>query len=74
MSSLKSRDNINEKVDGPDRGFCYLSFISDPINLEHGARDSKKLKRNYIGCLGDLLEVTGVISNLKYCVRVVAGN
>ena len=31
--SFKSRDNINEKVDGSYRGFGYSSLISDSINL-----------------------------------------
>ena len=32
-SSFKSRDNINEKGDGPYRGFGYLSLINDPKHL-----------------------------------------
>ena len=32
-SSFKSKENINEKGDGPNRGFGHSSLISDPIYL-----------------------------------------
>ena len=31
--SFKSSEHINEKWDGPYRGFGYLSLFSDPIDL-----------------------------------------
>ena len=33
MRSFKSSEHINEKVDGPYRGFGYSSLFSDPIDL-----------------------------------------
>ena len=30
LRSFKSREHINEKKDGPYRGFGYLSLFSDP--------------------------------------------
>ena len=33
LRSFKSSEHINEKGDGPYRGFGYLSLFSDPINL-----------------------------------------
>ena len=32
-----SSDRINEKGDGPYRGFGYLSLFSDPLAWQHGA-------------------------------------
>ena len=40
LRSFKSSGHINEKGDGPYRGFGYLSLFSDPIDLsicEHGS-------------------------------------
>ena len=31
--SFKSSEHINEKGDGPYRGFGYLSLFSDPLDL-----------------------------------------
>ena len=33
LRSFKSSEHINEKGDGPYRGFGYLSLFSDPIDL-----------------------------------------
>ena len=33
LRSFKSVEHINEKADGPYRGFGYLSLSSDPIDL-----------------------------------------
>ena len=33
LRSFKSSEHINEKGDGPFRGFGYLSLLSDPIDL-----------------------------------------
>ena len=33
LRSFKSSERINEKGNGPYRGFGYLSLFSDPINL-----------------------------------------
>ena len=33
LRSFKSSDHINEKGDEPYRGFGYLSFVSDPLDL-----------------------------------------
>ena len=33
LRSFKSNEHINEKVDGPYRGFGYLSLFSDLLNL-----------------------------------------
>ena len=33
MRSLKSSEHINEKEGGQYRGFGYLNFFSDPIDL-----------------------------------------
>ena len=33
LRSFKSSEHINEKGDEPYRGFGYLSFFSDPIDL-----------------------------------------
>ena len=33
LSSFKSSEHINEKGDGPCRGFGYLSLFSDPTDL-----------------------------------------
>ena len=33
LTSFKSSEHINEKGDGPYRGFGYLSLFSDPIDL-----------------------------------------
>ena len=33
LTSFKSGEHINEKGDGPYRGFDYLSLFSDPIDL-----------------------------------------
>ena len=33
MRSFKNSEHINEKKDGPYRGFCYLSLFSDPLNM-----------------------------------------
>ena len=33
LRSFQSSDRINEKGDGPYRGFGYLSLLTDPIDL-----------------------------------------
>ena len=33
LRSFKSSEHINEKGDGSNRGFGYLSLFSDPIDL-----------------------------------------
>ena len=33
LSSIKSSERINEKGDGPNRGFGYLNLFSGPIDL-----------------------------------------
>ena len=33
LRSFKNSEHINEKKDGPYRGFGYLSLFSDPIAL-----------------------------------------
>ena len=33
MRSFKSSEHINEKGDGPNRGFGYLSLFGDPVDL-----------------------------------------
>ena len=33
LKSFKSSEHINEKRDGPYRGFSYSSLISDPLDL-----------------------------------------
>ena len=33
LKSFKSSEHINEKGDGPYRGFGYLSLFSDPIDI-----------------------------------------
>ena len=33
MRSLKSSEHINEKRNGPYRGFGYLRLFSDPLDL-----------------------------------------
>ena len=33
LRPLKSNEHINEKRDGPYRGFGYLSLFSDPLDL-----------------------------------------
>ena len=33
LRSVKSSDHINEKKDGPYRGFDYLKLFSDPLDL-----------------------------------------
>ena len=33
LRSFKSSEHINEKGDGPYRGFGYLSLFSDPLDL-----------------------------------------
>ena len=33
LRSFHSSDHINEKKDGPYRGFGYLSLFKDPLNL-----------------------------------------
>ena len=33
LRSFKNSEHINEKGDGPYRGFGYLSLFSDPIDL-----------------------------------------
>ena len=40
LGSFKSSEHINEKGDGPYRGFVYLSLFSDPIVWQHGAEDN----------------------------------
>ena len=38
LRSLKSSEHINEKGDGPYRGFGYFSLFSDPIDLATGSQ------------------------------------
>ena len=33
LSSFKSSEHINEKMDGPYRGFDYKSLFSDPLDM-----------------------------------------
>ena len=33
LRSFKSKEHINEKMDGPYRGFDYKSLFSDPLVL-----------------------------------------
>ena len=33
LRSFKSSEHINEKMDGPYRGFDYKSLFSDPLDL-----------------------------------------
>ena len=33
LRSIKSSEHVNEKGDGPYRGFGYLSLFSDPIDF-----------------------------------------
>ena len=40
-SFIKSSEHINEKGDGPHRGFGYISSCSDPVDWRDGAN------RNY---------------------------
>ena len=36
LRSFKSSDHINEKSDGPYRGFNYKSLLSDPLVWQNG--------------------------------------
>ena len=40
LRSLKSREDINEKGDGPYRSFGYLSLFSDLEIWQHGAKEN----------------------------------
>ena len=39
MRSLNNSEHINEKGDGSYHGFGYLSLVSDPLDLSHGAKE-----------------------------------
>ena len=41
LRSFKSSEHINEKGDGPYRGFDYKSLVSDP--LEFGKMEPKRI-------------------------------
>ena len=47
--SFKSSEHINEKGNGPYRGFGFLSIFSDPIDLVHrDPSDSKSNSFSYV--------------------------
>ena len=41
VRSFKSKENIHKIEVWPYRGFGYSSLISDPLNLEKGAKEEK---------------------------------
>ena len=40
LRPFKSSDHINDKGDGPYRGFGYLSLFSDPMIWQHEAKEN----------------------------------